>query len=347
MRRRSRRLSPTTKAGIGLLCCGLVLLLTTGAGLLYVQHRLDSQVTRIDGVFDGLPDRPPKASTGRAAQAMDILLIGTDARTDQPTTGSVATAGWTPGAQRSDTLMLLHLSADRKSAAIVSLPRDSWVDVPDHGEAKINAAFSWGGPALAVATVERLTSVHIDHVAWIDWAGFEALTDVLGGVRVWVPETVHDSARDVTWTRGTHELDGEQALLYVRERYGLPGGDFDRIQRQQYFLRAMIDSVRHAFSVTNPLTSYDVLDAVTEHLTVDAEFSTSALRGLMNTMTGLRSDDVEFLTAPIAGVGWEGDQSVVYLDQPEAAGLWKSVRADDVPSWADQHPETRTPQQVR
>lgn len=347
MRRRDRRLSSTTKAALGMLCCGVVLLLVTGGGLLYVQHRLDGQVTRVDGVFDDLPDRPAKA-TGAAAQAVDILLIGTDARTGgQATTGSVATAGWTPGAQRSDTLMLLHLSADRKSAAIISLPRDSWVDVPGYGDAKINAAFSWGGPALAVATVEKLTSVHVDHIAWIDWAGFQALTDVLGGVKVWVPKTVHDSARGVTWTRGSHELDGKQALLYVRERYGLPGGDFDRIQRQQYFLRAMIDSVRHEFSLANPLTSYDVLDAVTEHLTVDSGFSTGELRELMNTMTALHSDDVEFLTAPIAGLGWEDQQSVVYLDRSRAAGLWESVRDDDVGSWADDHPDTRTPQQVR
>lgn len=345
MLRRDGRLTTTAKAGIGLVGCGLVLVLVATAGLLYTQHRLDSQVDRVEGVFD-LPDRPAK-ETGPAAEAMDILLIGTDARTGgEATTGSVATAGWTPGAQRSDTLMLLHLSADRESAAIISLPRDSWVDVPGHGPAKINAAFSWGGPSLAVQTVEELTDIHIDHLAWIDWAGFKALTDVLGGVRVWVPRTVHDSARDVTWTRGSHDLDGSQALLYVRERYGLPGGDFDRIQRQQYLLRAMIDSVRHQFSVAHPLTSYDVLDAATRHLTVDSEFSTGELRGLMNDLTDLHSDDVEFLTAPIAGLGWEQQQSVVYLDHRRSAGLWQSVRDDRVAAWAAEHPETRTPQQV-
>lgn len=347
MLRRRGPLSSTTKALLGLACCLTVLAVAAAGTLFYVQHRLDTQVTRVDGVFDGLDDRPPRVQDGPAAEALNILLVGTDARSDQPTTGSVARAGWTPGAQRSDTLMLLHLSSDRKSAAIVSFPRDSWVDVPGHGRAKINAAFSWGGPSLAVETVEQLTSIHIDHLAWIDWAGFEALTDVLGGVRVWVPKTVHDSARDITWTRGMHSLDGKDALLYVRERYGLPGGDFDRIQRQQYFLRAMMDSVRHEFSPTNPRSSYRLIDAATRHLTVDEGFSTSELRDLMNTLTGLRSDDVEFLTAPIAGLGREGEQSVVYLDRPRAEGLWDAVRADRTAAWADRNPITRTPQQVR
>ncbi|WP_051551915.1 LCP family protein [Nocardioides sp. URHA0020] len=340
-------MSSTTKALLGLFCCLTVLAVGAAGTLLVVQHRLDSQVTRMDGVFDGLDDRPARVAEGPAADALNILLIGTDARTDQATTGSAATAGWTPGAQRSDTLMLLHLSADRKTAAIVSFPRDSWVDVPGHGRAKINAAFSWGGPSLAVATVEQLTSIHIDHLAWIDWSGFEALTDVLGGVRVWVPRTVYDSARDVTWDRGMHTLDGKDALLYVRQRHGLPGGDFDRIQRQQYFLRAMMDSVRHEFSLANPRSSYHLIDAATRHLTVDEGFSTRELRDLMNTMTGMRSDKVEFLTTPIAGLGYEGQQSVVYLDLKRAQGLWKAVRSDRTTRWANLNPITRTPQQVR
>lgn len=341
-----RGLRPATKALIGLFVCLSMLAAASAGGLFWAQQRLDHQVTRMDGVFDGLSNRPARVTSGVAAKATNILLIGTDARTSEPTTGTVAGASWTVGGQRSDTLMLLHLSADRKSAAVISFPRDSWVDVPGYGMAKINAGFSYGGPSLAVATVEQLTSIHIDHLAWIDWAGFRDLTDVLGGVKVYVPKTVYDSARDVTWSKGPHVLDGEQALTYVRQRHGLVEGDLDRIQRQQYFLRSMIDATRHQFSLVQPMTSYDILDAVTKHLTVDEGFTTEELRGLMDTMTALRSSDVDFLTAPVSGLGYEGEQSVVYLDRARDRGLWKAVREDQVSTWVGHNPDTLTPRQV-
>src|SRR5690606_23003800 len=110
---------------------------------------------------------------------------------------------------RSDTMMVIHVPADRKSIGLVSIPRDSWVQVPGHGPAKINAAFAWGGPALAVETVENLTDVRIDHVGVIDWEGFKRITDTLGGVTITIPETVTDPYRKRTWHAGTQKMDGE------------------------------------------------------------------------------------------------------------------------------------------
>lgn len=345
MMRRMRRWRPVTKAMVGLATCLALLLGAAGGTLLWAQHRLDDRVVRVD-VFGGLADRPARVTSGPAEDATNILLMGTDGRTSEPTTGTAALASWTPGEQRTDTLMILHIAADLQSASVISFPRDSWVDVPGHGMAKINAGFSYGGPALAVRTVERLTSVRIDHIAWIDWAGFRDLTDALGGVTVYVPHTVYDSARGVTWTRGPHDLDGAEALTYVRQRHGLAEGDLDRIQRQQYFLRSMMDATRHKFSITNPRTSYDILSAVTGNLTVDSGFSTSELRGLMTTMTGMKSSDVEFLTAPVSGLGWEGDQSVVYLNRERGLTLWRAIRDDKVTAWAEANPDTKTPHQV-
>ncbi|MGH3353902.1 MAG: LCP family protein [Nocardioides sp.] len=307
----------------------------------FLAHRLDGQVKTVD-VFAGLDERPEPANEA-AAGAMNILLLGTDGRTgDKATTGTEATASWTPGEQRADTMMLLHLSADRRSASVVSIPRDSWVRIPGHGKAKVNAAFSEGGPRLSVQTVERLTDVRIDHVAWVDWAGFEEIGDLLGGVEVYIPETVHDSARDRTWTKGTHRLSGEEALLYVRQRYGLAEGDLDRVKRQQYVLRSILGGLRQSVDPKNPKKAYDLLDIITRHLTVDSGFSGGDLRALALDLARMPSSDLTFFTAPVAGLGKEGAQSVVHLDARKGRRLWTAMREDDMESWLAKNREALT-----
>jgi LCP family protein required for cell wall assembly len=336
------------RALVGLSASLLVLAVGLVATAFYLQHRLSTQVDRVSGVFAGLGDRPARVSHGEAAKATNILLLGSDRRSKAPTTGSTAEAAtWEPGAQRSDTMMVLHIDGDRQGASLVSIPRDSWVDVPGYGSTKINAAFSFGGPSLAVETVERLTGVRIDHLAVIDWDGFRQLTDALGGVTVSVPETVHDSARGVTWTKGVYSLDGEEALTYVRQRYGLPGGDFDRIHRQQYFLRTLMGDTADEVSTGDPRAIYDVLDILSRNLTVDAEWSTGDMRDLAFSLRGLDAGDVDFLTVPLAGLGREGAQSVVYLDRANGATLWRAVRNDRVDTWVAEHPDATLPAQVR
>lgn len=330
----------------------LVLVVVLGVagvgGFLYLQHRLGGQVDRIPGVFAGLENRPTRVTTGDTEKALNVLLIGTDRRSEVATTGDNAESPeWEPGAQRSDTMMILHIDADRRGASVISIPRDSWVEIPGHGRDKINAAFSLGGPALAVETVERLTDVRIDHLAVVDWAGFAALTDALGGVTVTIPETVHDSARDYTWTAGEHHLDGEQALLYARQRYGLPGGDLDRVQRQQAFLRSLATSTLNRAGSKNPAAIYELLDVLTKNLSVDEEWSTGQMRDLLFSLRSLRGGSIDYLTAPVSGFGTEGAASVVYLDDDLGRGLWKSVREDDVESWVEAHPGELTPQVVR
>lgn len=304
----------------------------------YAGYRLDHNLHRIPGVFDGLTNRPARPTTGTAANAMNILLLGTDRRSGVPTTGSDAQApAWVPGAQRSDAIMVVHLDGDRRGASVISIPRDSWVDVPGHGMNKVNAAFSLGGPSLAVATVEKLTGVRIDHLAVIDWAGFSALTDAVGGVDVQIPETVHDSARHITWTAGLHHLDGQQALNYVGQRYGLPGGDLDRVQRQQAFLRALMQSSLHQEMRKDPKLLYDFLSTVTTHLSVDSGWSAASMAKLLLSMVNMRSADIAYTTVPVRGTGWQGDQSVVRLAPGPDRVLWQAVRRDRTPEWAAIH----------
>ncbi len=342
-----RRMSGVRKAFLGLAVCGLVLALGVVAAGVVVQHRLAGQLGRIDNTFTGLADRPAKPQSGEAAKAVNILLMGTDRRSDVATTGGDARAdAWVPGLQRSDTLMVLHIDGDRKGATVVSLPRDSWVDVPGHGLDKINAAFSLAGPSLAVDTVEHLTHVRIDHLAIIDWDGFRELTDALGGVTVYVPKTVTDSIRHLTWTQGEHVLDGEMALKYVGQRYGLPNGDLDRTKRQQNFLRTLMTQTLKDGALTDPRKTYSFLNTLTRHMSVDSDWSVGDMRGLVLSLRSLHGPGVNYLNAPVRGYGREGAASVVYLDETLNGSLWKAVHDDDVDTWLAANPSAKTPARV-
>jgi LCP family protein required for cell wall assembly len=332
-----------TRALVGVIVCMLVLASVPFGIALYFEHRLSGNVSRIAGVFDGLTDRPARAA-GPAGEAVNILVVGTDRRSDVPTTGSGArAAAWIPGAQRSDALMILHVDADRRAASIISIPRDTWVLVPGYGMNKINAAFSLSGPSLAIQTVELLTNVRIDHLAVVDWAGFEALIDAVGGIEVTVPETVTDSSRDVRWTAGVHRLDGAAALDYVGQRYGLPNGDLDRVARQQVVLRTLMQQSLQQEMRKDPRKLYDFLDTVTRHLSIDDEWSTRDILRLAVSMRDFRTKDLTYLTMPVGGFGTERGQSVVYADQRAARGMWGAVIADEIDDWAARHQRRLTP----
>jgi LCP family protein required for cell wall assembly len=329
------------RAVLGLVACVAVLALTGLAGAIYVDHQL-GQVHRIHGVFDGIGPRPYRPTSGPAAEAVNVLLLGTDRRSDVATTGSAAPArAWVPGEQRSDAMMLVHVAADRSTVTVVSLPRDSWVDVPGYGMAKINAAYSYGGASLAVRTVERLTDIRLDHLAVVDWTGFRDLTDAVGGVTVRVPQTVHDSARDITWTAGVHHLDGQQALDFVGQRYGLTGGDLDRVRRQQEVLGKLAQATLGMRE--DPRLALDFVRMLTEHVSVDDRWSSRDLATLAWSLRHVGDDDVRYLTAPVADLGWEGDQSVVHLDARAGDTLWRAIRDDRLEGWAGRHPESDTP----
>lgn len=316
-------------------------LLVVGAtGLFFErQQTYDRNIERIPDAFPAEANRPAPASdppARAAAPAENWLLVGSDRRADQGTTGDDAgEALWQFGAQRADTIMLVHLPSDRSRVYLVSFPRDSWVPIRGHGNAKINAALSFGGPPLLIATMEDLTGVRIDHFAIMDFQGFESMTDALGGVDVRVAQTVTDPARDVVWPAGTHRLDGEQALDFVRQRYNLPGGDFDRVKRQQAFLKALASRVKDRDVLTNPLRLNAFLETATQAVSVDSTVAVSDLRSLAVQLRSVRPDDVVFMTIPVAGTGTEGGQSVVYLDRKQSRPLHRALRKDAVNAYVD------------
>ncbi|XRQ06494.1 LCP family protein [Actinomadura welshii] len=311
-----------------------VALVVAGLGGLLWQRQssYNGNIDRIEGVMpsDGA-NRPGPNVEGTE----NWLLVGSDSRS-QNTTGE-GNQVWKPGQQRTDTIMLLHLPADREKAYIVSFPRDSWVEVPGYGNQKINAAFSYGGPALLIETVEHLTGIRIDHYGAIDFEGFKSMTDALGGVTVNIKETVYDPARKKQWTAGKQKLNGEEALLFVRQRYNLPNGDFDRIKRQQAFLGALAKQAADRGTLTNPLKLDRFLSALTKSISVDEGVSAGDLRSLALSMRGVRASDVMFMTAPHKGTGTRAKQSVVFLDGTKAKALFEAVKTAKMREYVQQH----------
>ncbi|GAB2974484.1 LCP family protein [Nocardioides montaniterrae] len=289
------------------------------------------------------PITPPAAEPARfPGGAMNILLIGADDPDDDPNRGpnirdELAHGGWTPGAFRSDTTMVLHLDAGRRSGQLISIPRDSWVPIPGHGRSKINAAFSWGGPSLLRTTVEDLTGLYIDHVVVIDFNGFVTMSEIVGGVDVYVPQTVTDYVRDKVWTKGEHHLEGEDALLYVRQRYGLPNGDFDRIARQQNFLRELLSKMASRGVLSNPFRVTSLAKHLSDTIAVDKGLTTGRFRSLILSLAHFHPGDLRFVTAPVAGTGMEGSQSVVHLDLVKVRSLFKAVAASNFEGWYAHH----------
>lgn len=284
--------------------------------------------THTESITDPFPagDRP--APSGGAE---DVLLIGSDSRAGLDPDGDHAAGG------RSDTLVLAHVPADRRHVYLVSIMRDSWVDVPGHGQAKINAAYSWGGVPLTVQTVEQLLDVRIDHVAEIDFAGLQDVTDALGGVTVQSPQDF--TARGHHFVRGANRLDGEQALAFVRERYAFADADHTRVRNQQAFLRGVFDQVVSRGTLTNPGRLQEFVTATSEHLAVDPGLDAATITRLGWSLRGVRPDDLVTFTMPTAGGGTTPDgQSFVRLDEHDRAAISSALRSDDLQRWLEDRP---------
>ncbi|SCZ11252.1 cell envelope-related function transcriptional attenuator common domain-containing protein [Streptomyces sp. 136MFCol5.1] len=317
----------TRRVFLGALALLAVGLLMVGGSAWWAVDHYTGKVDRISGVF---PTKVPAAAQPAPSEGgQTFLLVGVDSRSALPTTGRDAKAPeWKYGAQRSDTMMLVHLPADHSGAYVVSLPRDAWVDIPGHGKAKLNAAFSWGGPPLLIDTVQRLTKVRVDHLAVIDWDGFKKLTDSVGGV-----DLVVDGA--------DRHMNGTQALVYVRERYHLARGDFDRTHRQQYFLRTLLAKVMRPSTFSNPVKATEVLDDLTAAVSVDDRLGDGDLRDLLWDNKEVRPGDIVFMNAPAKGTGMISGQSVVLLDSVAGPQLWRAMREDALDDYLQSHDADR------
>lgn len=303
-----------------------IILGIAGVGVWYTKTALDglNSVKRepglIDIAYDGRPVEIPTAE-GKKYPPLNIALMGTDQRT-------------TAERGRSDVLMILHISGDRKSAYLISLPRDYWVPIPGHGTAKINAAYSWGGPALAVKTVEQLLNLPIDHTALINFDGFTNVIDSIGGVSVY---NQHESTVDgVHFPEGQIELaDGKTALLYVRNRYGLPNHDFDRTQRQREVIKAVTEKLLSRGVLTTPDTFRSAVTTLGPNFTVDEGLTNEKIVELGLQMRVTSGAAIKSLMAPWSGYGTSTDgQAYVEVDQTKIKLLADALRNDTMDKYA-------------
>ncbi|MEU8648344.1 LCP family protein [Streptomyces sp. NPDC048737] len=327
-RRRRRRW-----AGAGL---GTVALLVVGAGVAgwMAYAELDGNITPDEAAAAELARYAKERPTALVKDARNVLLIGSDSRAGD---GNSA-YGRDSGTERSDTTILLHLSAGRRSATAVSIPRDLMVDVPacrrpDGSRsapmfAMFNHSFQTGGSACTIRTVEKLTGVRIDHHVVVDFHGFKKMVDALDGVEVCLKEPIRDKAAKLRLPAGRVTLDGEQALGYVRARKTLgDGSDTDRMDRQQRFLGALVDKAQSNDVLLNPVKLYPVLDAATSSLTTDPALA--SLRSLYDLVRGLReipTGQVRFLTVPRESYVYNANRD--QLVEPAAEKLFERLRTD-------------------
>jgi LCP family protein required for cell wall assembly len=302
-------------------CLVLVIALVTVVAL-SLTRSLVGDLTVLPGVVSGADD-------SRSA-SLDVLLLGVD--------GSAPDDSWASGATgvRSDTVMLVHVPADRSSVQVISLMRDTWVDVPGHGEAKLNAAFSWGGARLTVETVEALLAVRIDHVAVVDFEGLGAFADALGGVPVESP--VAFSSRNMpgfSYTAGRNVVEGDRALAFVRERYSFRDADFQRVRNQASFVRGAVDRLHEVATEKDLPTFAAVTRELSSTAAVDSELTAVSAVEIGWSLRSVSGQAVSTATLPTAGTDTRDGQSVVVQDPDGISRLRDALAADEVAAFID------------
>lgn len=313
----------------------VALCLVAGSVAAYVLYRkLDGNITTEDLTAKIGPEqeRPPVV----AHDAVNILLMGSDDRSgDNKTYGDIG-----EGTKRSDTTILMHLAADRKSSVAISIPRDLMVDIPscvrDDGSKsrayrdQFNHAFEIGGAACTIKTIEQMTRIRVDHHIVIDFSGFKQMVDAVDGVDVCLPEPMRDTAAKLDLPAGKQKLDGEEALAYVRARKNVDdGSDTQRMTRQQRFLAALVKKVKVGDLLTQPWKLYNLLDAGTRSITADPGLSSlEDLMDLLDSIKGIPNERVAFLTVPRQPYRLDTDRDE--LVQPKANRLFDAIRLDRV-----------------
>ncbi|MFJ6988252.1 MULTISPECIES: LCP family protein [unclassified Streptomyces] len=320
---------------------GLTSLLVLGVGgvgaWIYTDLNNNIDSADVDGKLGG--DRPENLSPG----SKNILVVGSDSRD-----GANAKYGKDLTTMQSDTLMVLHIPKNRKWAAIVSFPRDSWVQIPScemgggktsaPHKAKINEAFALGGSsgevagaaACSIKTVEAHTGLRIDHFMSVDFSGFKGMVDALDGIEVCPEQAITSDKARLDLDAGCQTVDGEQALGYVRVRYGVgDGSDIGRIGRQQEFMNALATKAQS--KLTSPDALYGVLQSATKSLTTDPDLAgIKPIYGLANELKGIPSKRLAFLTVPNypREADVPSDRANVVWQYPQAADLFTSLAKD-------------------
>ncbi|MFE5970483.1 LCP family protein [Streptomyces sp. NPDC056463] len=295
---------------------------------------LDTGIDRVDP-FKDMKNRP------QGGHGMNLLLVGTDGRDSLTKQQRKAYRLGGAPCHCTDTVMLVHISEDRERASVVSLPRDSYAEMPAHVDAttgrrheahpvKLNAAYAEGGPGLTVRTVENMTGVKIDHYLEVDFTSFMKTVDAVGGVDICTVRPMKDKYTGLDLAAGPHHLNGGQALQYVRARHVDGAADLGRMERQQRFLAALIDRVTSGGVLLNPVRFRQVSTTMLGSVRADRGFGTDQLLGLARAMRGFDPASSEFVSVPLGDVSFpvKGIGSTVKWDAPKAQRLFQALRDD-------------------
>ena len=277
--------------------------------------------------------RPPQYTS-----ALNILVIGSDSRVG--TDGQFGSTQAIQGA-RSDTMMLLHILPNHKGAVVISFPRDSLVPVigcsadgqGDKGQTAaagqnemLNATYAAGGAACLWKTLESTTGIYINHFVEINFSGFTSVVNDLGGVNVCLPEAINDPASGLNLTAGEHHVSGAQALAFVRERHVGLGSDLQRIQRQQFFMAALLQQIDSEQVLANVPKVFAIARDVAKTLTTDSGLSVDDMRNIATSMKGLSTKGVQFTQVPV--VQDPTDANRVLWEQPQSSQLFGEIAHD-------------------
>lgn len=251
----------------------------------------------------------------------NILLLGSDTRS-----GSEAAQ---VSGSRADSIMLAHIPADGKGVYLVSIMRDTWVNIPGYGAAKINAALNYGGISLQVATVENLLGIKIDHVAEIEFEGFKALVNSVGGVDVQVP--FNFDINIWSFKQGVQHMDGGAALAFVRARYQFADGDYQRVRNQRAFLRGLYNTMKSKGALDNVGSFQSAVESIAGYMRVDSGLNAAQIAQIAAPVLTSGDTTMRMTTLPNAGPGWSYDgQSIVIVNQAANANLSYALQHDSM-----------------
>ncbi|UEL27850.1 LCP family protein [Pseudarthrobacter sp. L1SW] len=261
------------------------------------------------------PPPPPEPIPDLPAVPMNVLVIGSDSRANARDAAAHTAATGEAMDHRSDTLMVVHVPADRRTLYVVSINRDMWVDIPGFGGAKINAGLQYGGIDMTTQTVQSLFGITIDHTLMLDFNGFRGLVDGLGGIDVNVPipfQSTHDTGH--VFGPGVNHLDGQSALEFARERYAFSDGDFQRVRNQQVLLKAILARLTGGGGLNDVNTVRGLVNFASCCLTVDRGFDPVQAAILAYSLRNLDANAIGTMTLPTAGSGFIAGQSVLFPD---------------------------------
>ena len=286
----------------------------TGQGVLATAET-DSEVSKVLDAASG--------------DSLTFLIVGSDSRAgldDLSNFGDV-------GGQRGDVVMLVRLDLDTSKAQILSIPRDTYVPIPGYGENRINAAYAFGGPSLMVETIKNSLNVEVNHYVEIDFVGFAAMIDELGGISIAFPFPARDLKSGLDVTAGSQVLDGDMALAYARSRsyqelrngtwVSVKATDIGRTERQQEVIRAIASELKQPSTITE---AGDIAAAMAQHMTIDSTLANSSVASLAWSLKGILTGGIEAVTLPVTSAT-VGGKSVVVIKNPEAATVLADFRA--------------------